>query len=370
MTVAAQQHSRRQINIAQPYIGEEEKQAVIDVLESGQLSHGPKVEAFEQAFADFHGAQYGVAVNNGTAALIAALMAHDIGVGDEVIIPSFSFFATASSVSFTGAHPVFADIDEKTFCLSPAAVEAAITPRTAAIMPVHLYGHPADMDAFQAICDRHNLILLEDAAQAHGARIGGRHVGTWGTAAFSFYPTKNMTTTEGGMVLTNNAETARRLRCIRNQGMNAQYCHERMGYNFRMTSIAAAIGLVQLERLPQVTRRRIDNATYFNAHIQSVETPSTRPDHTHVFHQYTVRVPEGIDRDGVVAKLNACGVGARVYYPTPIHRQPVYKQLGGYEEIELPETERATRQVISLPVHPGITDEERQYVVNEVNQLC
>jgi len=297
-------------------------------------------------------------------------MAHDIGVGDEVIIPSFSFFATASSVSFTGARPVFADIDAKTFCLSPAAAEAAITPRTAAIMPVHLYGHPADMAAFQEICDRHSLILLEDAAQAHGASIGDRHIGTWGTAAFSFYPTKNMTTTEGGMVLTNDAETARRLRCIRNQGMNAQYHHERMGYNFRMTSVAAAIGLVQLKRLPQVTQRRIDNASYFNAHIQSVEVPFTRPDHTHVFHQYTVRVSESVDRDGVIAELNARGVGARVYYPTPIHRQPVYQQLGGYDAIELPETARATREVFSLPVHPYITDEERQYVVNEVNQLC
>lgn len=361
---------QRQISIARPFVGDEEKHAVIDVLNSGQLSQGTQVAALEEAFAHYHGATHAIAVNNGTSALIAALMAHKIGAGDEVIIPAFSFFATASAVSFTGAKPVFADIDPDTFCLSPTAVEAAITEHTAAIMPVHLYGHPADMPALQAIAEKYGLLLLEDAAQAHGAKIGERHVGTWGTAAFSFYPTKNMTTTEGGMILTNDAEIARLLRMIRNQGMSEQYRHEVMGFNFRMTDMAASIGLAQLERLPQWTQQRIENAAYFNAHLKSVITPAALPGYTHVYHQYTVRVPDDVDRDAMVKELNSAGIGVRVYYPTPIHRQPVYEQTGLYTSIDLPETERAVRHVFSLPVHPGLTNEDREYIVHEVNQLC
>ncbi|HEX2908923.1 MAG TPA: DegT/DnrJ/EryC1/StrS family aminotransferase, partial [Phototrophicaceae bacterium] len=240
-----------QIPIAKPFIGEEEKQAVVAVLSSGQLSQGPKVAEFEKAFAEKHNAKHAVANSNGTTALISAMMAHGIGPGDEVIIPSFSFFATASCVLCVGARPVFADIDPDTYNLSPAAAEAAITPRTKAIMPVHLYGQPADMPAFQALCQKHGLVLLEDAAQAHLARIGDQFPGSWGTASFSFYPTKNMTTTEGGMILTNDDDIASRLRMIRHQGMNTQYYHEIVGYNFRMTDMEAAVGMVQLGRLPK-----------------------------------------------------------------------------------------------------------------------
>jgi len=359
-----------QIPIAKPFIGEEEKQAVVAVLSSGQLSQGPKVAEFEKAFAAYQGAKHGIATSNGTTALMAAMMAHDIGPGDEVIIPSFSFFATASCVLSTGARAVFADIDPDTFCLSPEAAEAAITPRTKAIMPVHLYGQPADMAAFEAICQKHGLVLLEDAAQAHGAAIGQRRVGTWGTASFSFYPTKNMTTTEGGMLLTNDDEIARKLRMIRAQGMNTQYYHEVIGYNFRMTDMAAAIGLVQLGRLPEWTCARVGNANYFNAHIESVKTPPALADHTHVYHQYTVRVPDGVDRDAVTKRLNERGIGVRVYYPLPIHRQPVFQQMDGYQAVVLPETEKATAQVFSLPVHPALTDAERAYIVEEVNAAC
>jgi len=359
-----------QIGIAKPYIGEEEKQAVLAVLDSGQLSQGPKVAEFERAFADYHSAKHGIATSNGTTALMAAMMAHNIRPGDEVIIPSFSFFATASCVLSVGAHPVFADIDPDTFCLSPEATEAAITLRTKAIMPVHLYGQPADMPRFEAICQKHGLALLEDAAQAHGATIGKQRVGTWGTASFSFYPTKNMTTTEGGMILTNDDEIARRLRMIRHQGMNQQYHHEVVGYNFRMTDMAAAIGLVQLGRLPDWTNKRMENAQYFNERLEGVKTPYLKPDFTHVYHQYTVRVPEGIDRDGVVKKLNERGIGVRVYYPAPIHKQPVFQQMNGYGSVSLPETDRATREVFSLPVHPALTDEEKAYIVQEVNAVC
>lgn len=359
-----------QIPIAKPFIGEEEKQAVVQVLSSGQLSQGPKVAEFEKAFAAAHGAKHGIATSNGTTALMASMMAHDIGPGDEVIIPSFSFFATASCVLSVGARPVFADINPDTFNLSPQAAEAAITPRTRAIMPVHLYGQPADMPAFEAICQKHNLVLLEDAAQAHLARIGDRFVGTWGTASFSFYPTKNMTTTEGGMVLTNDDEIARKLRMIRAQGMNTQYYHEVVGYNFRMTDMAAAIGLVQLGRLPEWTRARISNARYYNDCLTSVKTPVVADSYTHVYHQYTVRVPDGVDRDAVARRLNERGIGVRIYYPLPIHQQPVFQQMDGYQNVVLPETEKATKQVFSLPVYPALTEEERQYVAQEINAAC
>jgi perosamine synthetase len=301
---------------------------------------------------------------------MAAMMAHGIGPGDEVIIPSFSFFATASCVLSVGAIPVFADIDPVTFCLSPAAAEAAITPRTKAIMPVHLYGQPADMPAFEALARRRGLALLEDAAQAHGAAIGDRRVGTWGTASFSFYPTKNMTTTEGGMVLTQDDEIARKLRMIRNQGMGTQYYHEVVGYNFRMTDLAAAIGKIQLGRLPAWTETRIANAAVFNRGLERAITPKPVAGTTHVFHQYTIRVPAGADRDGVVAKLNARGVGVRVYYPKAIHQQPVFEREARYRGLSLPETERATREVISLPVHPGLVKEELDFIVKETNEAC
>jgi dTDP-4-amino-4,6-dideoxygalactose transaminase len=358
------------IPIAKPFIGEEEKQAVMQVLSSGQLSQGPKVAEFEKAFAAYQGAKHGIATSNGTTALMASMMAHGIGPGDEVIIPSFSFFATASCILSVGARPVFADIDPATFCLSPEAAEAAITPRTKAIMPVHLYGLPADMPKFEAICHEHGLILLEDAAQAHGAAIGKRRIGTWGTASFSFYPTKNMTTTEGGMVLTNDDEIARKLRMIRAQGMNTQYYHEVVGYNFRMTDMAAAIGIVQLGRLPEWSCQRVGHALYYNSHIESVKTPPVVEDYIHVYHQYTVRVPHGVERDAVIKRLNERGIGVRVYYPLPIHQQPVFQNMDGYKGVVLPETEKATKQVFSLPVFPSLTEEERAYVAQEVNAAC
>jgi perosamine synthetase len=358
------------IPIAKPFIGEEEKQAVMEVLTSGQLAQGAKVKAFEERFAAAHNAKHGIATNNGTTSLIAALMAHEIGAGDEVIVPAFTFFATASAVLAVGARPVFADILPDTFCLSPDAAEAAITPRTKAIMPVHLYGQLADMPRFKALCDKHNLVLIEDAAQAHLATIDGQFAGTWGTASFSFYPTKNMTTSEGGMLLTNDDEIARKLRMIRNQGMGTQYYHEVVGYNYRMTDIAAAIGLAQMDRLPQWTAQRIENADFYNETLRAVTTPVTLPGNRHVFHQYTVRVKEGVNRDEDVKQLNARGVGVRVYYPLPIHQQPVFQKMDGYANLNLPETDKATSEVFSLPVHPLLTEEEREYIVREVNAIC
>jgi len=357
------------VPIAKPFIGTEETDAVVKVLASGQLAQGPTVAEFEGLFAAYHGVRYGVAVTNGTAALTAALMAHDIGRDDEVIVPSFTFFATASSVLSVGARPIFADIDPRTFCLDPDSVKSKLSRRTRAIMPVHLYGQPADMGAFERLCQNHGLILIEDSAQAHGAAIGKRRVGTWGTTAFSFYPTKNMTTTEGGMVLTNDGEIARRLRVIRNQGMNLQYHHERLGYNLRMTDPCAAIGIVQLGRLPNWTTQRIENAAFYNANLRGLTTPYVHEGVTHVYHQYTVRVGEAGDRDDICARLNERGVGVRVYYPTPIHRQPVFRQMQGYEDLGLTQTDAAAASVFSLPVHPLLTPVERQYVVDEVNSV-
>jgi dTDP-4-amino-4,6-dideoxygalactose transaminase len=358
------------VSIAKPILGDEEKQAALEALSSGQLSQGPRVAEFERAFAAYHGALHGVATSNGTTALTTALMAHGIGPGDEVIVPSFSFFATASCVLSVGATPVFVDIDPGTFCMSPVAAEAAITARTRAIMPVHLYGLPAEMPHFEALCRERGLVLLEDSAQAHGAKIEDRSVGTFGTAAFSFYPTKNMTTTEGGMVLTNDPTIAERMRMIRHQGMSAQYLHEVVGSNFRMTDPCAAIGLVQLRRLPGWQDKRRANAAFFDRELRGVTVPTAPAGRHHVYHQYTVRVRPGVDRDAVLRRLNERGVGARVYYPLPIHEQPVFARRTGYEALVLPETERATREVLSLPVHPSLTDEELAYVVAEVNAAC
>jgi perosamine synthetase len=352
------------IEIACPSLGPDERQAVLDVLASGRFVQGPRVEAFEAAFAARHGVRHAVATSSGATALTALLLGHGIGPGDEVIVPAFSFFATASAVLGVGAVPVFADIERDTFCLSATAVEDVVSTRTRAVMPVHLFGLPADMPSIEAVCSRHGLLLLEDAAQAHGASIGERAVGSFGTAAFSFNATKNMTTGEGGMVLTGDAALAERLRSLRNHGRGADGLHEVAGSNFRMTEIAAAIGLVQLARLDGFSRARRDNARYFDRHLTTVIVPHEPAGRTHVYHQYTVRVTGDVDRDAVVAALNRHGVGARVYYATPIHRQPVF--AGHPPTRALPETERASREVFSIPVHPGLGADDRAAIVQAV----
>jgi dTDP-4-amino-4,6-dideoxygalactose transaminase len=358
------------IPIARPFVGQEECDAVVEVLQSGGLAQGKRVAEFEEQFRELQGTRHAIAVNNGTTALIAALMAHGIGPGDEVIVPPFTFFATASAVFAVGARPVFADIDPLTFNLSVEATEATIGPKTKAIIPVHMYGQPARMEAFAQLADAHGLVLIEDAAQAHDAAIGERKVGAWGTAAFSFYPTKNMTTTEGGMLTTNDDEIARKLRMIRNQGMNTQYLHEVIGYNFRMTDLAAAIGLVQLTRLSAWTEQRRANAAFYDRRLSGhLAVPVVLPGYRHVYHQYTVRVG-ATSRDEITQKLNARGIGVRVYYPIPIHRQPAVSSRGGYEGVSFPQAEQACREVFSLPVHPLLSEEEKETVVREVLAVC
>ncbi|MBM7504167.1 DegT/DnrJ/EryC1/StrS family aminotransferase [Agromyces aurantiacus] len=350
---------------AKPIIGDEERAAVDRVMRSGMVAQGPEVAAFEEEFSQhFVAGRPTVAVNSGTSGLHLGLLAAGIGPGDEVIVPSFTFAATGNSVALTGAKPVFADIEPETFSLDPVAVEAAITPRTKAIMPVHLYGHPARMRELAEIAERHGVALFEDAAQAHGASLGGRPVGTFGRfAMFSLYPTKNMTSGEGGMVTTDSPELARGVRLLRNQGMEKQYENEVIGFNARMTDIHAAIGRVQLTKVDGWTAQRRENAAFLDANLSGVVIPPVAHDAVHVYHQYTVRVTE--DRDGFVAALrNEHNVGSGVYYPIPNHRLP---SLAPYAPgLDLPETERAAREVVSLPVHPSLTASDLDRIVTAV----
>jgi perosamine synthetase len=352
------------IPAAKPIIGEDERAAVDAVLSSGMVAQGPQVAAFEEEFAAVVGDRHCVAVNSGTSALHMALIAVGVKQGDEVIVPSFTFAATANSVRLAGATPVFVDIDKDSFCIDPKAVEAAITPRTRAVMPVHLYGHPADMTAISEIATRHGLWVIEDAAQAHAAQWDGTPVGAFGAAAaFSFYPTKNMTSGEGGMVTTGCDHIARQVRLLRNQGMEQRYRNEIIGFNTRMTDIHAAIGRVQLGKLADWTARRQAIAARFDAELRGVVTPPVAPQATHVYHQYTIRVPE--DRDGFATALADLGVGSGVYYPIPVHQLPSFGL-----DIDLPETAAAAVEVLSLPVHPSLTDEDVDTVIAAVNKVA
>jgi perosamine synthetase len=353
------------IPAARPLIGDEERAAVDRVLRSGMLAQGPEVAAFETEFASaVVGGRTCVAVNSGTSGAHLGLLAAGIGRGDEVIVPSFTFAATANAVALTGATPVFADIEGDYFCLAPEAVEAAVTERTKAIMPVHLYGHPADMAGLQAVADRHGLRIFEDAAQAHAATYDGTPVGAFGDfAMFSLYPTKNMTSGEGGMVSCADEALARRIRLLRNQGMERQYENELVGLNNRMTDIHAAIGRVQLTKLAGWTARRQGNAAFFDANLRGVVVPPVSPRASHVYHQYTIRVPD--DRDGAAKALREeHGVRTGVYYPIPNHRLPSYAL-----SLDLPVTEQAALEVLSLPVHPSLSQGDLGTIVEAVNTV-
>jgi dTDP-4-amino-4,6-dideoxygalactose transaminase len=354
---------------AKPIIGDEEREAVDRVLRSGMVAQGPEVAAFEREFsAHFVEGRPTVAVNSGTAGLHLGLLAAGVGPGDEVIVPSFTFAATGNSVALTGATPVFADIEPEAFTLDPAAVAAAITPRTKGILLVHLYGHPARMRELEAIAAERGVALYEDAAQAHGASLDQRPVGTFGDfAMFSLYPTKNMTSGEGGMVSAATDEIARRVRLLRNQGMERQYENEIVGFNARMTDIHAAIGRVQLTKVDGWTKIRQENAAFLDANLEGVVVPPVAHGAVHVYHQYTIRVPE--DRDGFVAALKReHNVGAGIYYPIPNHRLPSLAPFA--PGLDLPETERAAREVVSLPVHPSLTPADLERIVAAVNALA
>ncbi len=351
---------------AKPIIGDDERAAVDRVMRSGMLAQGPEVAAFEIEFAaHFELGRSCVAVNSGTSGLHLGLLAAGVQPGDEVIVPSFSFAATANAVALVGATPVFADIDEHSFCLDPAAVEAAVTSRTVGIMPVHLYGHPADMAGLSAIAAKHGVQIFEDAAQAHGASLAGTPVGAFGAfGMFSLYPTKNMTSGEGGMVTASTPEIARLLRLYRNQGMRRQYENEVVGLNNRMTDLHAAIGRVQLLKVQGWTKQRQENADYLTRHLRGVVTPKVDRDAVHVYHQYTIRIAD--DRDGMAAALREqFQIGSGTFYPTPIHKLAPFQS-----SVDLPITEKASRECLSLPVHPSLNQADLDRIVSAVNDLA
>ena len=352
------QPANKPVPLVKPMIGPRERAAVMRVLRSDQIAQGPEVEALEAEFAAMCGVKHAVAVNSGTAALFVALAAHGIGPGDEVIVPPFSFVATANAVLMTGAHPVFCDVRETDFNIDPAQIADHITPRTKAIVPVHLYGQPGDMTRIMELAQRKGIAVIEDACQAHMAEWRGKRVGSFETGAFSFYPTKNMTTSEGGIITTNDAGIAERCRLLRAHGADRVYHHVVLGYNYRMTDIAAALGRVQLERLPAFTKKRRANARFYDEHLHGLLTPRITPGATHAYHQYTIRVPGG--RDSLKAALTEAGVGSAIYYPMPIHQQPLYRDLG-YED-SCPVAERLCTEVLSLPIWPGLTSDQRSRV--------
>jgi len=339
------------IPAAKPIIGDEEREAVDRVLRSGMLAQGPEVKAFEEEFSAHVGGRHCVAMNSGTSALHLGFIAAGIKAGDEVIVPSFSFAATANSVVLAGGVPVFADIDPKTFNLDPDHVESLITKKTKAIMPVHLYGHIAAMDRFEDMSSKYGVKIIEDAAQGHLASMNGRNAGEFGVvASFSFYPTKNMTAGEGGMVVTDSAEVARTLRLLRNQGQEIRYQNEIIGFNTRMTDIHAAIGRVQLAKLPGWTKTRQENAAYLDANLKGVVVPYLQP---------------AQKRDAFMAAITAKGVGCGVYYPTPIHRLPSFNL-----NLNLKETELVIKECVSLPVHPSLSQDDLKTIVSVVNEVA
>jgi dTDP-4-amino-4,6-dideoxygalactose transaminase len=351
------------IPLAKPQITREERKAVNRVLKSLSLAQGPEVKSFESEFSKLVDGRECVAVNSGTSALHLCLIALGLGPGDEVIVPSFTFAATANVVALVGATPVFVDIDPLTYCLNPSLVKSAITVRTKAIIVVHLYGLPADMVSITKIAKENSLFVVEDAAQAHMASINGKMVGTFGdAAAFSFYPTKNMTSGEGGMIVLRESDKARTCRLLRNQGMEKRYQNEVPGFNLRMTDIHAAIGLVQLKKLPEMTEKRLQNAAFLSENLLTESIPFIPQGHKHVFHQFTIRIKE--KRDQFSAKLHEFGIGNDVYYPTQVHKLPSFNL-----SIELPETEIATREVLSLPVHPGLRKKDLVRIASTFNSI-
>jgi len=348
-------------------MGPDEQAAVAEVLASGQLAQGARVAEFEAAFARYVGCEEAVAVSSGTEALRLALLAIGVGPGDEVVVPALTFVATASAVTMCGGVPVVADVDPTTFCLDPASAEAAMTDRTRAVVPVHLYGHPADLDPLMTVCRGRGVTVVEDAAQAHGARYKGKRVGAIGTCGcFSFYPTKNMTTGEGGMVTTHDHDIAGRLRLLRHHGQVGPYEYRVLGYNSRMTEMEAAIGLVQLGRLEGFNEVRRRNAAALTEGLDGVvATPEVALWAEHVFHQYTVRAK---GRDGLRAHLLERGVGSGIYYPQALSQLPV---LAGAARVPTRPAvaEGLCAEVLSLPVHPGLAEGDVGKVVAGVRSF-
>lgn len=362
----------RTIPIARPLVGHEEIDAVSEVIKSGMLASGRYVDRFEHEFAEYCGTKHAVAMNSGTASLFSTMQALGIREGDEVIVPDFTFVATATSVRMAGATPVFADIDEKSYNIHPESVIEHITPKTRAVIGVHLYGQPFDVGAISEICEDHGLLLIEDCAQAHGATYEDRMVGSFGTAGcFSFYPTKNMTTSEGGMVTTDDEHLAARLRKIIDHGQGIKYRHDLIGFNFRMTNIEAAIGSVQLGKLDAMNAQRRKNASYLLQHlkVRGLVRPYCIPRSKHVYHQFVVRLNDdlGMARDEFMGALAERGIQTAIHYPIPLHRQPVFMQAEN--GVNCPVSETCAGSVLSLPVHPAISRDDCQHICTRISEV-
>ena len=354
------------VHLSRPDITDREIQAVVDVLKTPNLSLGPKLPEFEQAFADYIGTSRAVAVNSGTSALYLCLLAMGVGPGDEVITTPFTFFATGGCIARTGAKPVFVDIDEKTYNIDPASIESAITDKTKAILPVHLFGQMADMDPIMAIAGAHSLAVVEDACQSISSTYKGKKAGSIGTAGcFSFFPSKNLGAIgDGGMTVTNDEKLSERLKVMRNHGQTGVYEHALIGGNFRLDPIQAAALLVKLPHLDNWSAGRRKNAAYYNKKFSgtSVQTPYISDDCVSIYNQYVIRVPR---RDEVLAHLRASDIGCAVYYPMSLHLQECFASLG-YKQGDFPNAEKASAEVMALPVYPELTDEMKDFVVETI----
>ena len=361
------------IPIANPIIGNDEIQAVTEVLKSGMLVQGKVVKEFETAFAKYVGVKNAIAVSNGTVSLDIVLKSLDIKQGDEIIVPSFTFISTANAVLFQGAKPVFADVDKRTFNINPEDVIEKITDKTKAIIGVHLFGYPFDVKVIQEICEDYGLFLVEDCAQAHGAEYEGREVGGFGVAGcFSFYATKNMTTGEGGIITTDSDKIAKVCRLLRSHGESQKYYHTTLGYNYRMTDIQAAIGVVQLKKLDMFNGKRIGNAEFLNKHIKvpGIKLPYRKDGIKHVYHQYAVIIEKEFPmlRDDFIEYLKKKGIGCVIHYPLPIHKQPLYKRIGYTDETaKCPVATDLSDKILSLPVYPALSEEELKYITDVIN---
>jgi dTDP-4-amino-4,6-dideoxygalactose transaminase len=360
------------IPIAKPLIDQKDKQRILDILDSGLLAQGKMVEEFEEAFARFIGVKHAIATNSGTSALHTALASAGIGPGDEIITTTFSFIASATCVLMQGATPVLCDIDPDTYNISLEALKQKITSKTKAIIPVHLYGHPCDMDPLLALAEDHDLLVIEDACQAHGALYKKKPVGSFGDmGTFSFYPTKNITTGEGGIITTNDDTFAEKARMFRNHGQSSRYKHEFLGYNYRLTNLAAALGLGKLEKIQEITTRRRQNASLYTkgfSEINGIHTPIEASYAHHVYHQYTIDIKNSfpLSRDEVITMLQKKGIGYGVYYHTPLHIQPLLKE---YSQGKFPVADEKATIVLSLPVHPGVSSDDITFIVDEFATL-
>lgn len=362
------------IGIAHPEIAQEEIDAVNAVLKSGILAQGPVVAELESQFAKYCDTDYSSALNSGTAAIHCALYAAGVGEGDEVITTPFSFIASINPILMLGAKPVLVDIEPDSFCIDTTKIEAAITDKTKAIVPVHVYGQPADMDEINAIASKHNIVVVEDACQAVGAEYGGRKTGSLGDiGCFSLYATKNIMCGEGGMLTTSSQAYDAKTKQFRQHGMVAPYMYDDTGYNYRTTDLLASIAVEQLKKVDRFSDARRSNAQKITdglAGVDGLVLPTVKPNRTHVYHQYTVRITDecGVSRDDFVDKMREMGVGVGVYYPKALHSYPHIQKLG-YTIGDFPVAEKVASEVVSLPVHPGLSDEDIDAIVNSAKEV-